>query len=453
MNLVRIKEVHFIGIGGIGISALAKMLIELGKKVTGSDLNDSEIASDLEKKGAKINLGPHKASNLADDVNLVVYTKAIKKTNPELKKALKLKITSLSYPELLGKIMASYLPLVVTGTHGKSTTTAMLAYIFIEAGFDPTVVVGTNIHEFNGNMRLGLGKYFIAEGDEYKEAFLNYNPVGLIINNIEADHLDYYKNTENIIKAFKCLVKKVPSGGFVVANVQDENVVQAITNVRCKVIKFGLEHGDYFATHIVHYGELTRFAVKGLERFDLAIRVPGAHNVQNALAAATLALAFGIPIESIQKGLLKYRGAWRRFEIKGKKKGVIIVDDYAHHPTEIKATLKTARQYFPGKRIWCVFQPHSGHRTKKLFKDFVQSFEDCDRLVLTEIYQVAGRDKKEKISSRDLEKEIKKIGKDVTLIKVLDKVTPYLRKKIKAGDVIITMGAGDITKVSEELVK
>lgn len=453
MNLVRIKRVHFIGIGGIGISALAKMMIGLGKKVSGSDLNDSKIASDLEKKETKINLGPHKASNLADDVDLVVYTNAIKKTNPELKKALKLKITSLSYPELLGKIMASYLPLVVTGTHGKSTTTAMLAHIFIEAGFDPTVVVGTNIYEFNGNMRLGLGKYFIAEGDEYKEAFLNYNPVGLIINNIEADHLDYYKNTENIIKAFKRLIKKVPPGGFVVANVQDENVVQAITGARCKVIKFGLEYGDYFATHIVHYGELTRFAVKGLERFDLAIRVPGVHNVQNALAAAILALAFGIPIELIQKGLLKYRGAWRRFEIKGKKKGVIIVDDYAHHPTEIKATLKTARQCFPGKRIWCVFQPHSVHRTKKLFKDFVQSFEDCDKLVLTKIYQVAGRDKKGKTSSRDLEKEIKKKKKDVVLVKELNKVTPYLKNRLKSGDVVITMGAGDITKVSDELVK
>lgn len=452
MNWHVYKKIHFIGIGGIGVSAVARIMLEFGKQVSGSDVVDSEIIKNLQQLGARINTGKHKVSNLSDDTDLVVFTNASEDTNPEFVKAKRLKIPTLSYPNFLGKLISNYIPIVVTGTHGKSSTTAMLSKIFIEAGLDPTVVIGANIQELKGNARVGLGRYFILEGDEYQEAFLNYQPAGLIINNIEADHLDYYKNMENIIKSFKVLTKRIPRGGFIVANVMDDNVIKAITGSKCRIIKFGLEYGDYYATHIVRHGELTRFAVKGLESFDLAIRVPGDYNVQNALAAAVMSLAFGIPHDVIQKALLNYQGAWRRFEIKGKKKGITVVDDYAHHPTEIKAVLKSAREYFPNKRLWCVFQPHSKDRTKKLFKDFVNSFSDCDKLVLTEIYKVEGREKKLKISSRDLEKAIKKVKSDVILVKSLNKVSTYLKRKVKTGDVVITMGAGDITKISDELI-
>jgi len=452
MNLATYSHIHFIGIGGIGVSAIARLMIELGKKVTGSDLYDSIIISGLEKNGAKISLGAHQAKNVGQETDLVIHTSAIVKTNPELLKAKKMGTTVFTYPEFLSQLMSSYLALVVSGTHGKSTTTAMLAKIYIEAGLDPTVVVGTNLKEFDGNARLGLGRYFIIEGDEYREAFLNYQPIGLIVNNIEADHLDYYKNVKNIVKAFRQMVKKVPRGGFLVANAEDSNVKKIINSAKCKIITFGIDKGDYFATHIVQKGELTCCAVKGLERFDLAIRVPGLHNVKNALAAAVMALAFGIDIKTIQKALLHYQGAWRRFEIKGEGKGVIVVDDYAHHPTEIKATLKTAKQYFIGKKVWCVYQPHSGSRTKALYVDFVNSFADCDELVLTDIYQVAGREKKEKVDIRKLVTDIKKIKKEITLIKDYNKVCNYLIKKVKSGDVVITMGAGTITEVSDQLL-
>lgn len=453
MNLNKIKKIYFIGIAGIGVSALAKLMLDMKKQVTGSDLVDSDIITQLKKQGAKCFIGQHQAKNISRDFDLVVYSNAVPKTNSELKQAKKLKIHCLSYPEFLGEIMKGKFPIIVAGTHGKSTTTAMLATILIEAGLDPTVVVGTKLPILNGNARLGKSKYMVVEGDEYKAAFLNYSPRGLIINSIEPDHLDYYKNLKNIISAFRQLVKKVPSHGLIVARADDENVKSVLKSARCKVITFGLKKGDFLATHIIQHGELTRFSIKGPERFDLALRVPGVHNALNALASGIMALALGIKQETIKKALLKYQGVWRRFEIKGEKRGIVIVDDYAHHPTEIKATLYAAKQYFRGQRIWCVFQPHQRNRTLTLFKDFVHSFADCDKLILTEIFDVAGREHDEKISSQDLTKAIKKIKNYVVYIKELKDITPYLTKKLKAGDVVITMGAGDITKISDELIK
>jgi len=452
-NILKHDNIHFIGIGGIGSSGLARFMLYMGKDITGSDLVTSDIIKNLEKLGAKIFIGKHKADNVNKDVDLLVYSNAVKKSNPEYKKAVSKKIKSLSYPQFLGKIISSYIPIVVSGTHGKSTVTAMLAHIFIAAGFDPNVIVGAKVNDFEDNLRFGLGKHFILEGDEYKEAFLNYNPVGLIINNIEADHLDHYKNEQNIVTAFKKLAGKVPKGGLIVANVNDDNVVQAITGCKCKVIKYGIDYGDFYASHIVRHGELTRFAVKGLDKFDLAIRVPGEHNVLNALAATVMALSFGISIDKIKKGLLNYQGIWRRFEIRGKRNGAIIIDDYAHHPTEIKATLKTARNYFPNKKIWCVFQPHSIDRTKQLFDDFVKSFSDCDKLILTDIYEVAGRDKKDKFSSKKLFDKVKKINKNTYYIRTFLEIEKFLASKIKQDEIVITMGAGDITEVSNMLIK
>ncbi|XOU94812.1 MAG: UDP-N-acetylmuramate--L-alanine ligase [Candidatus Kerfeldbacteria bacterium] len=454
MNFSEIKNIHFIGVGGIGVSALARLMMELGKSVSGSDLSNSIITDQLKDIGVNVIIGPHKDSNIQINTQLVVYTNAIVKTNPELKKAQKIKAILMSYPELLARLMETHLSIIVSGTHGKSTTTAMLAKIFIEAGLDPSVVVGTNVNDFNGNARLGLGRHFIAEGDEFHEAFLNYNPISLILNNIESDHLDYYKTEENIIKAFTKVVKKVPKGGVIVANAEDKNIKKVLKSAKAKVLTFGINDGDYQVTHIVRHGELVRFAVKGLERFDLAIRMPGIHNVSNALAAAVLALSFGIEIDIIKKALLNFSGIWRRFEIKGKNKGVTIVDDYAHHPTEIRATLKAAKSFFKGKRIWCVFQPHSGNRTNALFSDFTKSFTDCDQLILTDIYKVAGREKKDHVDMKKFVQDIINVKqkKTVIYIKNYKSINTYLRKKIKSGDVVITMGAGTITEVSDKLL-
>ncbi len=448
------RSVHFIGIGGIGISGLAKIFLEFGLKVSGSDLFDSPGIRYLKNNKANIKIGRHRAENVADDVELVVYTNAIKKNNPEYRAAQRKGIKLMSYPQCVGRLLQDYIPLVVSGTHGKSTTTAMLAKIFLSAGLDPSILVGTKIKECdNNNSRLGLGRHFILEGDEYKEAFLNYSPLGLIINNIEADHLDYYKNESAIIRAFQKLARKVPAKGFVIANADDANVMKSVRGVKCRLITYGLKHGDYQAMHIRRYGELTRFAVKGPENFDLALKVPGLHNVQNALAACVLALTFRISLETIKKALLAYEGAWRRFEIKSKKRGILFIDDYAHHPTEIKVTLATARQLFIGRRIWCVFQPHSQDRTRKLFSGFVSAFKDCDWLVLTEIYHVAGRENTRPFSAKSLYKEIKTYKKNCIYFKNYKTIPRILSKKLISGDVVITMGAGNITEISDGYLK
>jgi UDP-N-acetylmuramate--alanine ligase len=452
MNLP--PRVHFIGIGGIGISGLARIFLEFGLKVSGSDLFDSPSIKYLKNNKANIKIGKHRAENLGSDVELVVYTNAIQKNNPEYKAAQRKKIKLMSYPQCLGHLLRDYIPLVVSGTHGKSTTTAMLAKIFLSAGLDPSILVGTKIKECdNNNARLGLGRHFILEGDEYKEAFLNYSPVGLIINNIEADHLDYYKDESAVVKAFQKLSRKVPTGGFVIANADDANVMKSVRGVKCRLITFGLKHGDYQAMHIRRHGELTRFAVKGLENFDLALKVPGLHNVKNALAACVLALTFGVNLETIKKALLAYEGAWRRFEIKSEKGGVLFIDDYAHHPTEIRVTLAAARQLFAGRRIWCVFQPHSQDRTRKLFSDFVSAFGDCDWLVLTEIYHVAGRENTHAVSAESLYKEIKVHKKNCLYFKNYKTIPKILSKKLVSGDVVITMGAGNITEISDSYLK
>ncbi|MCH7492525.1 UDP-N-acetylmuramate--L-alanine ligase [Patescibacteria group bacterium] len=452
MDLSKIKKIHHIGIGGIGVSAIARLLMELGKEVTGSDLVPSEIISQLESKGAAIKIGRHSDHHISEGVDLVIHTSAIDDNNPEYKKAVELGIPTWSYPKFLGDMMKGYLPIIVAGTHGKSTTTAMLASIFISAGLDPTVVLGANMKSIGGNAHLGLGKYFIAEGDEFREAFLNYQPVSVIINNIEADHLDYYKNVEKVIGAFNKFVKQVPRGGFIVAKAADKNVKKSLKNSQGKIITFGIEVGDYYASNIVHYGELTRFTVRGLETFNLALRVPGEHNVLNAMAAAVMSITFGIDLEDIKEGLLKFQGIQRRFEIKGRKNNIIVVDDYAHHPTEIKVTLKTAREYFPKRKIWCVFQPHSTHRTKSLFDDFITSFGDCDKLILTDVYLVPGRESEERIIIDKLKKAISKQGVDIEFVSTLPKVEKHLLKNVSSGDVVITMGAGTITSISDSLL-
>ncbi|MBU0597862.1 UDP-N-acetylmuramate--L-alanine ligase, partial [Patescibacteria group bacterium] len=333
MNWTQYNKIYFIGIGGIGISAIAKIMLELKKQVSGSDLESSSITDELQKQGAHIKIGKHQPGNIPKDVDLIIYSNAIATTNEEYKKAKKLKVPLKSYPEILGIMMANYIPIIISGTHGKSTITAMLAKIFIQAGLDPSVVIGTKIKELDGNARLGLGRYFIAEGDEYKEAFQYYNPVALVVNNIEADHLDYFIKIENILKAFEKIISGVPAGGFLIANADDKNISKLLKKAKCKVITYGINNGDYQAFHIIRHGEIIRFAIKGLERFDLILRTPGIHNIYNALAACVLSLAFGIEHATIQKALSDYKGAWRRFEIKGKKGGVTIIDDYAHHPT------------------------------------------------------------------------------------------------------------------------
>ncbi|MBZ9577600.1 UDP-N-acetylmuramate--L-alanine ligase [Patescibacteria group bacterium] len=414
-------KVHFIGIGGIGVSALAQYYLAKGHKVSGSDLVSSEITEFLEQKGVKLLPA---GRQVPKDVDLVIYSPAIKLK----KKTKKYK----SYPEALGELTKKYFTIAVSGTHGKSTTCAMIALILMKAGFDPTVIVGTKLREFNGsNFRMGKDKYLVIEADEWQASFLNYWPKIIVLNNIEREHLDYYKGLGHILHTYREYIEHLPKDGILIANRDDRNILKLQFKARNYSIK-----------------------QKEAKKISKILKVPGEHNIYNALAALAVARALKIPDKISFKALSGYKGAWRRFEIKrgeiGNKKFTII-SDYAHHPTEIKATLEAAREKFPSKKIWCIFQPHQYQRTFYLFNDFIRVFSEAsiDKLIITDIYDVAGRERKKikkKINSRKLIKEIKK-AQAIYLPK--ERIKNYLRRNLRGREVVIIMGAGDIYKFAE----
>jgi len=431
-------KIHFIGIGGIGVSALAKYYLEKGCQVSGSDLVSSEITKALKKLGAKIFIGRHKIKNLPEDADLVIYSPAVSKDNPELKEAKKLKIKCLSYPEALGDLTKKYFTIAVSGTHGKSTTAAMIGLLLKKAGFDPTVIVGTKLKEFkNSNCRVGESKYLVIEADEWQASFLNYWPKIIVLTNIEKEHLDYYKNLNNILKTYKEYIRHLPKNGVLIANGDDENI-KRITNY-----ELGIKNKKYYS-----------LKSKEVRKIKKILKVPGEYNVSNALAALAVARVLKISDKISFKALSEYRGSWRRFEIKkfkipDSRFKILVISDYAHHPTEIKVTLKAAREKFPRKKIWCVFQPHQYQRTFYLFKDFVKAFSKApiDKLIITDIYDVAGREKgkiKEQISS---EKLVEAIDKPWAIYLPKEEIVRYLKKNLKGREVVIIMGAGDIYKL------
>ena len=410
-------KIHFIGIKGIGVSALAGYYLAKGHKVSGSDLV----------------LGPHKAKNVPKDADLIIHSPAVQPDNPEIKQAKKLKIKIQTYPQALGDLTKEYFTIAVSGTHGKSTTCAMVALILMKAGLDPTVIVGTKLKEFgNKNFRIGKSKYLVIEADEWQASFLNYWPKIIVLTNIEKEHLDYYKDLKHILKTYREYVGHLTKEGVLVVN-QDDRNISRIMNYELRIKNFSIKQKE----------------TKELRRI---LKIPGEHNVYNALAALTLARILRIPNKVSFKALSEYRGVWRRFEII-KKKNFTLIHDYAHHPTEVKATLQAAREKFPNKEIWCIFQPHQYQRTFYLFNDFVRVFSiaPIDKLIITDIYDVAGREKKkikEKISSKELVRKIKKYEK-VYLPK--KKIKDYLKRNLKGGEVIIIMGAGDVYKLLDKV--
>ncbi|NQV00774.1 MAG: UDP-N-acetylmuramate--L-alanine ligase [Parcubacteria group bacterium] len=425
-----IRKVHFIGIGGIGVSALARMMLLLDKKVVGSDLSEGFVLKRIKKLGGEIFIG-HKDSNLAKDTDIVIYSPAIKKNNPELIQARKFNIPVYSYPEALGLISKDKYTIAVSGTHGKTTTTAMIAEIMIADKKDPTVVVGSFLNRQKDNFVLGKSKYFIVEACEYKESFLNLEPDILVITNIDNDHLDYFKTIKNIQKAFAKLITKISKDGFIICNPNNEKIKQTLlmTDKKAKII-------DY-----------TR------EKLGIELIIPGEHNIQNAKAALAAAKIIGIKKEQIEKALKKFSGTWRRFEYKGKtNKGALVYDDYAHHPTEVKATLKAIKDKFSNKKIIVIFQPHLYSRTKFFLNDFAKSFDNVNQVIITDIY--AAREKNDKsIHARDLAKEIGKYNNNVQYISNFSDIERYLENKADKNSVIITMGAGDVYEIGEGIIK
>jgi len=427
----KIKKIFFVGIGGIGVSALAKLFSAESWKISGSDKHSSEITDELRKRGIKVYIG-HKEGNLDSDTDLAIYSAAVGPEVLERKKAAELGIKQLSYPKALGLISKDKYTIAVSGTHGKSTTTAMLGLILTEAGLNPTVIVGSKIKHlgWDENIRVGQSKYFVVEGCEWRAHMLELSPKIIVLTNIEKDHLDYYKTFKNLKQAFKKYVRKLPKNGLLVINADDKVCLEIAKSAKCKVTTYGIKNRPF-------------------PQFTL--QIPGHFNVYNALAASTCALELGVKPEIIKKVLTNFKGIWRRFQKMGEYKGALIFSDYAHHPTAVKETLKAAKETYPDRRLVVVYQPHHFDRTKRLFSSFVRAFDEADFVILNEIYDVPGREIARKISSRNLVRELKKRKIKAVFTKTLWETKKTLLKNIKKDDIVLIMGAGDIYQLSTSL--
>ena len=455
LDFTKPVNVHFMGIGGISMSGLAEILHDRGFVVTGSDRGKSSITEALEEKGISIKYGQVK-ENITDDIDLLVYTAAISNDNEELLEAKRRGIECISRADMLGQIMKNYkVPIAVSGTHGKTTTTSMIATILMEAESDPTVTVGGMLECIGGNLKIGQSDLFLTEACEYTNSFLSFFPKIEVILNIEEDHLDFFKDINDIRNSFRRFSEIPGEDGLLIISADIDNYEEIVKNAKCRVITFGKsEKADYQATEL-------EFNEKGMGRFNvirdgkkgerIELSVPGIHNVTNALATIAVTDSLGIDTETVQDALLKFNGANRRFQIKGEVNGITVIDDYAHHPTEIKATLNAARNY-KNKKLTVIFQPHTYSRTKALFDDFVDALMLADRIILTEIY--AAREKNTiGISSRDLEKALKEKGADVTFFENFDDIEKFILANCQSGELLITMGAGNVDIIGDSLLK
>ncbi len=448
------SHVHFIGIGGISMSGLAEILLENGYKVSGSDMKSSTILKKLEDKGAVVNIG-HSKDNIGD-ADLIVYTDAISKDNPELQEAFDKKIVTVDRGTFLGQLMRLYKnSIAVSGTHGKTTTTGMLSVIFDGSPLDPTILLGGELDQIGGNVKIGNGEVLLTEACEYKGNILKFFATIGVILNIDEDHLDYYKNLNHIINTFSDFVKMIPEEGYIVVNNDDKNVKEAIKGAKCNVITFGINNdANYKATNIT-FNERGlpsfKLIIDNKESYDISLSTIGIHNVYNALAAIATAHICGVPIDSIIDSIAKYTGTHRRQEYKGNLEGATIIDDYAHHPTAVRATLSALRNSSKGKII-CAFQPHTYTRTKALLHEFANSFSDADKVLIADIYAAREKDTG-MIHSKDLANELVKNGVDAEYLGTFEEISDYIRKNASEGDIIVTMGAGDIYIVGEMLLK
>ncbi len=448
-------RIYFIGIGGISMSGLAEILVAEDFLVSGSDRAPSELTRMLEDRGVKVFYG-QKEENLTEDIDLVVYTAAIKSDNPELLAAQKLNIPTLTRAELLGQMMKNYeTPIAISGTHGKTTTTSMISQILLSAEADPTLSIGGIYRPIGGNIRVGSSELFVTEACEYTNSFLSFFPKIGIILNIEEDHLDFFKDLSDIRNSFRRFAQLCPKDGALIINGDIERYEELTEGLSCRVITYGLSSGsDYTASQIVYdeagFPSFTLSGQEGGER-RFSLRVHGDHNILNALAAIALADLLGLSDDVIREGLTAFTGTDRRFEYKGQVNGVSIIDDYAHHPTEIRATLNAALQY-PHRRLWCVFQPHTYTRTKAFLEEFASALTLADEIVLADIYAAREKDTLG-ISSETLQEKIRSLGHSCHYFPTFEAIEKYLLENCTKDDLLITMGAGDIVKVGENLLQ
>lgn len=443
-------KIHFIGIGGISMSGLAAILLNNGYKVSGSDFKESELINTLRNKGAEVYIG-HSSKNLID-VDLVVYTAAIPEDNSEIVEAKSRNIQFMDRAEFLGLIMKGHkYNVAIAGTHGKTTTTSIISQLSLEANLDPTILVGGDLDIIGGNYRIGKSDYFITEACEYKASFLKFFPYIGILLNIDADHLDYYRDIDHIAKTFEEFSNIIPEDGYLIGNGGDRRVKLILEKAKCNTISFGFNDEDIVAKDITFNemgcGSFTVYE-KGTKLFNLTLSNPGMHNILNSLSAIAVGLIFKIPYETIISGVTNSKNAHKRFEYKGKLNDVTVIDDYAHHPVEIKTTLDTARK-LPHNKIYCVFQPHTYTRTKTLFKEFTEAFNDADQLILMDIYAARETDTG-LVSSDDLGDAIRENGINCINLHSHDEATNYLKDNAKPGDIILTVGAGDVVIVGNK---
>lgn len=449
------EHIYFIGIGGISMSGLAEILASRGHQVSGTDVKETAVTKHLQSLGIHINFG-HRAENITDDITLVVYTAAIHDDNPELRAAHEKGIRIMDRAHLLGQIMDEYHDSVaVSGTHGKTTTTSMVSEILLAAEKDPTITVGGILPTIGSNLRIGNSPYFVAEACEYFDSFLQFNPFIAIILNVESDHLDYFKTLENIRRSFHAFAQRVPDKGLLAISEKIDHVEELTDGLTCHVETFGLsEKANWRAENIVH-------EANGRNSFDvyhnsaffttIHLHIPGEHNITNALAAIAASAFLGAAPEDCVKGLHHYTGTERRFQLKGKKDGITVIDDYAHHPTEIKAALAAA-QNVQHNTTWCVFQPHTFSRTRFLFDEFGEAFGDADEIIIADIFAARETDDGT-VSAAQLADRIAQTGKSARYVGDFAAIEAYLREHCKSGDLLMTVGAGDVYKIGENFLK
>ncbi len=447
-------HIYFMGIGGISMSGLAEILLSRGFQVSGSDQKESDITHILESKGIKVFYG-QKAENLTEDIDLVVYTAAIHPDNPEYVRMEELGIPHMSRAQLLGQMMRFYqLPIAISGTHGKTTTTSMISEMLLQADKDPTLSIGGMLKSIGSNYRVGGDDYFVLEACEYTNSFLNFFPKISLILNVEEDHLDFFKDLADIRSSFHRFAQILPADGSLIINGEIPHYEELTSDLACKVITYGPDPSyDYHPEDITYdaFAHAT-FTAKGPEGYALKIslQVPGSHNVYNALAAIACGRLLGLSDADMQKALAGFGGTERRFEKKGEFNGVTVVDDYAHHPTEIRATLSAAA-HCPHDKLWCVFQPHTFSRTKAFLKEFAQALSMADHVVLADIYAARETDDLG-ISSETLQQEIIALGTPCEYFPNFDAIENFLKKNCTKNDLLITMGAGDVHLIGENLL-
>ena len=455
INFQNPLHIHFIGIGGISMSGLAEILLDRGFHVSGSDAKPGPLTRSLEQKGAVVFYG-QRPENILPGTELVVYTAAIHPDNPEYARCVELGLPMLTRAQLLGQIMKNYeIPIAIAGTHGKTTTTSMVSHILLAADRDPTISVGGILPAIHGNIRIGHSETFVTEACEYTNSFLSFFPKLGVILNMDADHLDFFKDIEDIRRSFRRFAELLPTDGTLILNADTPQYERIRQDLPCRVVTYGLEHDADYTAREISWDSLGNASFTACERGETVgrytLKVPGIHNVSNALASIALSRCLEISTEQIADGLNSFTGTDRRFQLKGDWNGVTVIDDYAHHPTEILATLQAAGN-FPHQTLWCVFQPHTYTRTKALLPEFAEALSHADHVVLAEIYAARETDTLG-ISSADLCKQIRMLGTPCEYFSTFEEIEDYLKKSCTQGDLLITMGAGNVVDIGEHLLE